>query len=222
MDLARGLRTLIKFAKNSILTLPQKQTKYAPTRTVLSLQACLPLPTGLRQPSWAVAIGTLQTGLGGSSAACPYAAGAAACLQSAAKDITGSYLTHDQVKATLVDTGDLIADGKINITKPRVNLGAAVPTLYNLIVPAAPTISVTSSGVTATVSWDAVAHANGYILNYAPYPFTGPDSIVKVDKRTQTSASLHLWKGAAFYVAVQAYNFIGDSSYSNIEYLIIE
>ncbi|MBC8417010.1 MAG: S8 family serine peptidase [Desulfobacterales bacterium] len=161
-------------------------------------------------------------GFGGTSAACPYAAGAAACLQSAAKAITGSYLTHHQVKATLVDTGDLITDGKVNITKPRVNLGAAVPTLYSLIVPTAPTITVTTSGVIATVSWDAVAHANGYILNYTPYPYTGPDSIVRVDKKTQTSASLDLWRGAAFYVAVQAYNFIGDSNYSNIEYFIID
>lgn len=161
-------------------------------------------------------------GFGGTSAACPYAAGAAAGLQSAAKAITGSYLTHHQVKATLVDTGDLITDEKVNITKPRLNLGAAVATLYSLIVPTAPTIAVTTSGTTVTVSWDAVAHTNGYILNYAPYPYSGPDSIVRVDKKTQTSASFHLWRGAAFYVAVQAYNFVGDSNYSNIEYFIID
>jgi len=65
----------------------------------------------------------------GTSAACPYAAGAAACLQSAAKLIKGSYLTPSQVEHLLTSTGDPITDtkqGHINITKPRINLGAAV------------------------------------------------------------------------------------------------
>jgi len=68
-------------------------------------------------------------GFGGTSAACPYAAGAAASLQSAAEAITGSYLTPAQVKSTLVNTGDQITDGKVTITKPRVNLEAAVNSL---------------------------------------------------------------------------------------------
>lgn len=81
-------------------------------------------------------------GFGGTSAACPYAAGAAACLQNAAKVITGSYLTPDQVKSTFVNTGDLIADGKVSITKPRVNLGEAVDSLEG-----ASTLYVESSGI---------------------------------------------------------------------------
>jgi subtilisin family serine protease len=66
---------------------------------------------------------------GGTSAACPYAAGAAAVLQSAAKAITGKFLTSSQVKSTLINTGDAVADGKVSIIKPRVNLGRAVGTL---------------------------------------------------------------------------------------------
>ncbi|MBN2538432.1 MAG: S8 family serine peptidase [Deltaproteobacteria bacterium] len=72
---------------------------------------------------------TSAYGFGGTSAACPYAAGAAACLQSANKVLSGSFLTPAQVKAILCDTGDAITDGKVSITKPRVNLGAAVETL---------------------------------------------------------------------------------------------
>jgi len=68
-------------------------------------------------------------GFGGTSAACPYAAGAAAVLQSAAKSIAGSYLTPNQVKSKLVDTGNPITDGKVSITTPRVDLAAAVKTL---------------------------------------------------------------------------------------------
>lgn len=80
-------------------------------------------------------------GFGGTSAACPYAAGAAACLQTAAKAITGFYLTPSQVKSTLVDNGDLITDGKVAITKPRVNLGKAVDSLSG-----GSTVYVESSG----------------------------------------------------------------------------
>jgi len=72
---------------------------------------------------------TTAYGFGGTSAASPYAAGAAACLQSAAMAITGTFLTPDQVQSTLIDTGDSITDSKVAITKPRVNLGKAVATL---------------------------------------------------------------------------------------------
>ena len=72
---------------------------------------------------------TTAYGFDGTSAASPYAAGAAACLQSAAKAITGSFLTPDQLQSILVDTGDSITDAKVAITKPRVNLGNAVAAL---------------------------------------------------------------------------------------------
>ncbi len=63
------------------------------------------------------------SGFGGTSAACPYAAGAAALLQSSAKADSGSFLTPAQVKQTLIDNGDAITDGKVSIIKPRVNIG---------------------------------------------------------------------------------------------------
>ena len=76
--------------------------------------------------------GDYYSTFGGTSAACPYAAGAAACLQNAAKSIQGSFLTPAVVRSLLASTGDLITDtkqGHISITKPRVNLGAAVDEL---------------------------------------------------------------------------------------------
>ena len=62
----------------------------------------------------------------GTSSACPFAAGAVASLQSAALDKTGNYLTPAQVKHLLVTTGDPVTDTKVDITKPRVNLGLAI------------------------------------------------------------------------------------------------
>ena len=67
---------------------------------------------------------------GGTSAASPYAAGSAACLQSAAQDITGSFLTPAEVRSSFTSTGDLVTDPKVpSITKPRINLQAAVDSL---------------------------------------------------------------------------------------------
>ena len=83
-----------------------------------------------------------------------------------------------------------------------------------------PTLTVMTAGTTVTASWSTIAGATGYTLSYALYPYTGPDSIVSVEMGSQTSISAGLSKGAAFYVAVQAYDSAGSSGYSNIKYFI--
>ena len=70
--------------------------------------------------------GDYTSSFGGTSAACPYAAGAVAILQSAAKEIFGTYLSPAQIKDLLISTGNPITDGKVAITKPRVNVGNAI------------------------------------------------------------------------------------------------
>ena len=87
---------------------------------------------------------------------------------------------------------------------------------------AAPTLTVTTSGTTASFSWTSVAGATGYTLSYAPSPYTGPDTIGSIPLGTQTSMSATLWEGAAFFVAVQAYDSVDSSVYSNIEHFVIE
>lgn len=66
---------------------------------------------------------------GGTSAACPYAAGAAAVVQEAAYTVQGSYLNPSQLRSLLADTGDLVTDPKVAVTKPRVNIGQAIEEL---------------------------------------------------------------------------------------------
>jgi hypothetical protein len=73
--------------------------------------------------------GDYYSAFGGTSASCPYAAGAVACLQTAAQFIRGSYLTPAEVRSKLASTGDLITDQKVSITKPRINLGSATEAL---------------------------------------------------------------------------------------------
>jgi len=94
--------------------------------------------------------------------------------------------------------------------------------LDHLSAVAAPTLTVTTSGTTVSLSWSSVAGATGYTLYYAPYPYTGPDSIQNIGMATQTGGSFDLWDGAAFYVAVEAYDSVESSGYSNIELFTID
>lgn len=88
--------------------------------------------------------------------------------------------------------------------------------------PSAPRLSVTTSGATVSTFWSVSVNADGYTLFYAPdSSYTGPDSFESIDMETQTGGSFGLWNGAAFYVAVQAYNSFGDSGYSNVEHFVI-
>jgi subtilisin family serine protease len=73
--------------------------------------------------------GDYDPNFGGTSAACPYAAGAVAALQSAARTTLGRVLTPAEVRQRLVATGDPVTDTKVAITKPRINLGRAIESL---------------------------------------------------------------------------------------------
>ena len=88
--------------------------------------------------------GDYVTSFGGTSAACPYAAGAVAILQSASMAITGNFLTPDEVRNILTSTGDNISDEKVtSIIKPRVNVTTAM-TIFNESPPVAENASKTT------------------------------------------------------------------------------
>ena len=84
-----------------------------------------------------------------------------------------------------------------------------------------PVILVTQDGTKVSVTWSPVANASGYQLFYAPFPFTGPESIKSVDMGNTTSGSIELWDGAAFIVAAKAHNDASSSDFSNIELFIL-
>lgn len=83
----------------------------------------------------------------------------------------------------------------------------------------APKLQITVSGTQVSFSWTPVSGAQGYTLYYAPYP--SAFYIDSADMGTDTALSLNLRKGAAFYVAIRAYNSVGNSPYSNIEHFVI-
>lgn len=109
------------------VTAADKVTSYANIASFLSMHApanrCYTLDI---VGATGYSTGDYTTGFGGTSAACPYAAGAAACLQAAAMAQIGRYLTPEEVKLILTGTGDDITDSKVAITKPRVQVANAI------------------------------------------------------------------------------------------------
>jgi hypothetical protein len=80
-----------------------------------------------------------------------------------------------------------------------------------------PTLSYATNGVNLTASWTSVPEATGYELYYAPYPYTGENTVGSIDVGDDTTFNYTLWDGAAYYIAVKAYNSQETSGYSNIE-----
>lgn len=66
-----------------------------------------------------------DSSFGGTSAACPYAAGIAALMQNAVKTAHDYYLTPDQIRSKLTGSGTLIpyTGNSYSISKPRIDLG---------------------------------------------------------------------------------------------------
>jgi hypothetical protein len=75
------------------------------------------------------------------------------------------------------------------------------------------------TGSTVTLSWDPTFGANGYTIYYAPYP--DADYVGSMDVGNRTTVTFDVWQGAAFYVAVQAYNENETSDLSNIEIFVV-
>jgi hypothetical protein len=75
------------------------------------------------------------------------------------------------------------------------------------------------TGPTVTLSWDPTSGANGYKIFYSPYP--DADYVGSIDVGNTTTVTFNVWEGAAFYVAVQAYNENETSDLSNIETFVV-
>jgi len=91
-----------------------------------------------------------------------------------------------------------------------------------MATPEAPEMSYGTTGLNIAVAWTEVNDATGYALYYAPSPYTGPTSIESLDMGSNTSFSADLWDGAAYYLAIKAYNAEGNSEYSNIGHFVVD
>ncbi len=87
--------------------------------------------------------------------------------------------------------------------------------------PSAPILQVDVTDLAVSLSWSTINNAEGYTLSYAPHPYKEPGTIKEVDMGGQTTLSAVLWHGASFYIAIQSYNNVDKSEYSNIELITI-
>ena len=125
------------------------------------------------------ASGEYDDAFGGTSAACPYAAGAAAVLQSAAKAKSGSFLTPSQVTSYLTTYGTMITDSKVtSVQKPRINLASAV----DAIPETEPTVTVSAS--------DAIATESGLTTGTLSFSRTGDTSAALSVNYTVTGTAI--------------------------------
>jgi subtilisin family serine protease len=107
--------------------------------------------------------GNYTTDFNGTSASSPYAAGAAAILQQSAKSLTGNFLSVSELKSILINTGNPVTDDKVNITKPRINIGNAINFLEsNNSTFEGLTPNGTTTGVTPTFTWTPLAGQTEY------------------------------------------------------------
>ena len=166
---------------------------------------------------------TYRYDFGGTSAACPYAAGAGAVLQSTAKANTGAYLTPDQVKSILVNTGDSVTDAKVAVTKPRVNLGNAVANIApedNLVFLYASDINTASpkwveiaTGVSDAsggldVTWNKNYTAYYVFLSYISSNSGNPVMVSRLHTGDYFDAAIQIlsgYTGGGFYTSITAY-----------------
>lgn len=93
---------------------------------------------------------------------------------------------------------------------------------FSTEAPQAPTLFNSTNGDNVKVYWSPKFDATGYTLYYAPYPFTGIESIGSFDMGQVTEGEFTLWGGASFYIAIEAYNDSGASGYSNIGLFTIQ
>ena len=145
--------------------------------------------------------GDYDSTFGGTSAACPYAAGAVACLQSAAMAARGSYLSPSEVETVLTSTGDNITDGKVAITKPRVNLQQAIDSMAPAPPGQAtnpnPAASATGVSTNPTLSWTAGSGAishDVYFGTASPGTFIGNQSAATYTPGILASNTTYYWR----------------------------
>lgn len=81
-------------------------------------------------------------------------------------------------------------------------------------------LNLAVNGNLVRASWNAASNAEGYRINYAPYP--AAQKIYSIDMNQATDLSIGLPGGSAFYVAITNYNGNCISEYSNIEHFIVK
>ncbi len=73
-----------------------------------------------------------------------------------------------------------------------------------------------------SISWSSVEGAIGYRFYYAPYPYTGPETVQSLDLGAVLSLDGELPEGSSYYIAVEAYDDSSATAFSNVEYFVLD
>jgi hypothetical protein len=102
---------------------------------------------------------------------------------------------------------------------PQIVLSLSMNSAIKLTPPPAPVLSVAIQGKKLITSWGSAGNVSGYKFYYGATADTA--SMIAIDAGMLTSFSPELYEGAAFYLAIKAYNSAGESGFSNIEFFRI-
>ncbi len=116
--------------------------------------------------------GNYDSCFGGTSAACPYAAGAGAILQNYAKSQTGVFITPAQLKSALVTYGDSVTDYKNGLSHPRINVLASTAAIGGPVTTTIGSSTTTTIPVTTTTTISPEDMPN--LVPCAPYRWSSP------------------------------------------------
>ncbi|MFO8101301.1 MAG: S8 family serine peptidase [Dehalococcoidia bacterium] len=161
---------------------------------------------------------TEPNGFGGTSASCPYAAGAAACLQTAARELAGRYLTPDEVRSYLVNTGSPVTDPKVAITKPRIDLEAAFDAMVSDLVPTEYTVDIYVNLQGANrpfpAGWEVPIRVGFFPANSGTLVMSGSESLYWFEVTTSgtvTESGTRAWFQCPAPVSADTYDITADS-----------
>ena len=85
-----------------------------------------------------------------------------------------------------------------------------------------PRLAIGTDKQSLSLHWDSFVGASGYRFYFAPYPYTGPESIQSIDMGSALSVEGELPEGSSYYVAVEAYSDLAISTLSNVEYFVLD
>ncbi len=105
----------------NVVSAPDQVTFYSNSSEILDLLAPSHLAFTPSAPG-----DVYEQSFGGTSAACPYAAGAAAVIQSHYKKASGKFLSVQELRKLMTENGDPVFDEKSHVTKPRVNIAKTI------------------------------------------------------------------------------------------------
>ena len=146
----------------------------------------------------------------GTSMSTPHVAGAWAIMKQCRKDGNVTELYY-----ALKETGKSVSSRCGTGSRPRINVGNAIPYLQGILP--APTLSVAVDGTKVTASWSSVPTAQSYVLFYGSNRDFLLEGSHQISMGGKTTVTADLPVGTLYYAAVKAYNDAGSSDYSNVE-----